>query len=80
MPWLEATHPELADRYVRLYPRGYAPKADQQRIADRVHAALDRHGFRPEPRPTADPGPEPDPEPEEPDVRPTPQATQLPLL
>ncbi|MGH9246131.1 MAG: radical SAM protein [Acidimicrobiales bacterium] len=41
---LGATHPQLMPRYRRLYPgrRAYAPKAEQQRVADIVRQFSDR--------------------------------------
>lgn len=44
LPWLEEHRPDLAERYQRLYPRAYAPKAEQRRIADLVHGLVRRHG------------------------------------
>ena len=45
MPWLEDVRPDLLDRYAELYarPGGYAPKADQEALTRRVHAAIERH-------------------------------------
>jgi DNA repair photolyase len=40
MPWLEAHHPELVARYEALYPRPYAPKAEQDRLGRRVGALV----------------------------------------
>jgi DNA repair photolyase len=38
MRWLSEHHPDLVDRYVRLYGQGsYAPKAYQEEITGRVH-------------------------------------------
>jgi DNA repair photolyase len=51
---LERTHPELLDRYRRLYPRANVPKAEQRRVADVVHAAVRRAGGLPVDR--LDPG------------------------
>jgi DNA repair photolyase len=36
MPWLEATYPELVERYEAMYRRPYAPKGDQQALGRRV--------------------------------------------
>jgi DNA repair photolyase len=46
MAWLAEHHPELVERYGRLYARGsYAPKAYQDDIAGRVHELATRHGI-----------------------------------
>src|SRR5205807_4429119 len=43
MQWLASNHPELVDRYERLYGKGaYAPKAFQEEISGRVHELADR--------------------------------------
>lgn len=41
---LAVTHPELLERYKRLYPRTYAPKAEQRRVSDLVHGFVRKHG------------------------------------
>ncbi len=50
-PWLEATHPELVERYARLYRRSTLPKDEREPIEAFVRrrrdAAWRRHG-RPE--------------------------------
>ncbi|MDQ1586206.1 MAG: hypothetical protein QOH80_1571 [Actinomycetota bacterium] len=43
--WLRREHPELVGRYAALYgERAYVPKAYQQDVTARVHAAARRHG------------------------------------
>ncbi len=44
LPWLETHRPDLVERYRRLYPRSYAPKREQARIADLVATLIERHG------------------------------------
>lgn len=44
LPWLDEHRPDLSERYRRLYPRSYAPKAEQQRIATLVERLVRRHG------------------------------------
>jgi DNA repair photolyase len=39
MPWLQDTHPELADDYARIYLRAYAPPEVAKRIAGLVRGA-----------------------------------------
>jgi len=39
MPWLQDTHPELADDYARIYRRAYAPPEVAKRIAGLVRGA-----------------------------------------
>jgi DNA repair photolyase len=41
---LGTTHPELLERYRRLYPRAYAPKAEQRRVSELVHGLVQKHG------------------------------------
>jgi hypothetical protein len=36
LPWLEANHPELVERYRRLYVRPYGPKEDRDRLGRQV--------------------------------------------
>ncbi len=43
--YLEEKHPELIPEYERLYPKRYAPRADQQRIRDMVAAIKARLNF-----------------------------------
>ena len=43
--YLEEKHPELIPEYERLYPKRYAPHADQQRIRDMVAAIKARLKF-----------------------------------
>jgi DNA repair photolyase len=46
MAWLAEHHPDLVERYGRLYARGaYAPKAYQDDITGRVHELARRHGI-----------------------------------
>jgi len=47
LAWLEREHPELVERYARLYPPGvvYAPKGYRRWLAARVHPLLRRHGL-----------------------------------
>jgi DNA repair photolyase len=51
LPWLEREHPELADRYQRLYRRSYAPEAERRRISRLVHDLVDAKGGVRAPRP-----------------------------
>jgi DNA repair photolyase len=45
MKWLSENHPDLVDRYKRLYPRSaYAPKAYQEEIAGRVRELARQFG------------------------------------
>jgi len=39
MPWLEEHHPDLVDRYVRMYRTPYGPRADRDALADAVREA-----------------------------------------
>ncbi|HLK00629.1 MAG TPA: LAGLIDADG family homing endonuclease, partial [Streptosporangiaceae bacterium] len=70
LAWLRETHPDLVDRYARLYRRGsYAPKAYQAEISARVrdlarHYGIGRHsgtvragGVSPAPPAPAPPAP-----------------------
>ncbi len=43
--YLEEKHPDLIPEYERLYPKRYAPRADQQRIRDMVAAIKTRLNF-----------------------------------
>ncbi|MGQ0549696.1 MAG: radical SAM protein, partial [Armatimonadota bacterium] len=43
--YLEQKHPELIPEYERLYPKRYAPRADQQRIRDLVASIKARLNF-----------------------------------
>jgi len=46
MAWLAEQHPDLVERYGRLYARGsYAPKAYQDDITGRVHKLAKRYGI-----------------------------------
>lgn len=46
LAWLRETHPDLVDRYARLYRRGsYAPKAYQAEISARVRDLARKHGI-----------------------------------
>lgn len=40
---LATTHPELIPRYEALYPRTYAPKAEQQRVSALLDESIARH-------------------------------------
>jgi DNA repair photolyase len=44
LPWLEATHPDLVERYERLYRTPYGPKAERDALTRRVHAFIDERG------------------------------------
>jgi DNA repair photolyase len=46
MPWLARVRPELVERYEALYAArsGYLPRAEQERIGERVRALVERHG------------------------------------
>jgi DNA repair photolyase len=46
LPWLEANHPELAERYGRMYARPYGPKADRDRLARQVGRLVAEAGPR----------------------------------
>ena len=48
MPWLAEVHPELVERYERLYRSAYGPKAERESLSQRVHRYIDEH---PGPRP-----------------------------
>ena len=50
LPWLEAQHPDLVERYEQLYRTPYGPKAERDAVSRRVHSFVDAHG---RPRPTA---------------------------
>lgn len=43
LPWLEDLHPDLVERYERLYRRSYAPKAERARITAVVRRLVDRY-------------------------------------
>jgi DNA repair photolyase len=46
MHWVRENHPELVQRYERLYPRSaYAPKAYQEEITGRVHELSEKYGI-----------------------------------
>jgi len=66
MPWLEEKRPDLVGQYQRLYPRSYAPKAEQNRVSGMIREAAERHGGRRvSPAATRQVTPaEPDPDPE----------------
>ena len=49
MPWLQAQHPDLVDRYEHLYRTPYGPKALRNALSKRVYSSVDAH---PGPRPT----------------------------
>jgi DNA repair photolyase len=80
--WLRGTRPDLVDDYERRYPRAYAPKADQERLAKLVAGLVARHGGRTvrasETRRTPPPPPPPQPPPSPRPRRPSP-ARQLSL-
>src|SRR5207247_2173369 len=38
MPWLREHHPDLVDRYERLYRSAYGPKADREALTRRVRS------------------------------------------
>ena len=42
-----AARPDLVPAYEELYPRSYAPKAAQDRVARMVSELVERHGGRP---------------------------------
>ena len=44
LPWLEAQHPDLVDRYQALYVKPYGPKAERDALSRRVHSYIDAHG------------------------------------
>jgi DNA repair photolyase len=44
MPWLERTRPDLLPMYKTLYPRGYAPKAEQQKVTRLVYRFVHQYG------------------------------------
>ncbi|HEX9994896.1 MAG TPA: radical SAM protein [Acidimicrobiales bacterium] len=46
LAWLGGAHPDLVERYQALYPRSYAPKADQRRLAERFGRLVERAGGR----------------------------------
>ena len=51
MPWLEEVRPELVDRYAALYPRSYAPKSEQEKLARLVSMLRRKYGGRVPPTP-----------------------------
>jgi DNA repair photolyase len=50
LPWLQAQHPDLVERYEQLYRRPYGPRAERDAVSKRVRALVDAHG---RPRPAA---------------------------
>ena len=50
LPWLEAQHPDLVERYEQLYRTPYGPKTAREAISRQVHSFVDAHG---RPPPTA---------------------------
>ncbi len=42
--WLAEARPDLVERYHRLYPRSYAPKATQEALSRQVAELVARHG------------------------------------
>jgi len=46
LEWLAGARPDLLERYRRLYPRAYAPKATQNELSATVRALVERHGGR----------------------------------
>ena len=50
MPWLAEVHPDLVERYERLYRSAYGPKAERESLSRRVHGFVRAHGG---PRPGA---------------------------
>jgi DNA repair photolyase len=50
LPWLEAQHLDLVERYEQLYRTPYGPKAEREAVSRQVHSFVDAHG---RPRPTA---------------------------
>ncbi len=44
LPWLEAQHPDLVERYEQLYRTPYGPKAERAAVSRRVHSYVDAHG------------------------------------
>src|SRR5262245_32036863 len=53
LPWLQANHPELVERYRSMYARPYAPKADRDQLARQVGRLVSaRAGSRPAGRAT----------------------------
>jgi DNA repair photolyase len=50
LPWLAAQHPELLERYRRMYARPYGPKEDRDRLARRVGNLVS--ALSPAPHPT----------------------------
>ncbi len=45
--WLAGARPDLVPAYDELYPRSYAPKSAQDRVARMVSELVERHGGRP---------------------------------
>jgi len=41
MPWLAEVHPELVERYEKLYRSAYGPKAERESLSRRVHRYID---------------------------------------
>jgi len=50
LDWLGSVRPDLLARYEALYPRSYAPKAEQDRLSAVVRASIERHRSRVTPR------------------------------
>jgi DNA repair photolyase len=50
LDWLASVRPDLLPRYEALYPRSYAPKAEQDRLSAVVRASIERHRSRVTPR------------------------------
>lgn len=47
MGWLAEARPDLVRRHEELYPRSYAPRPEQDRVARLVSELVERHGGRP---------------------------------
>jgi DNA repair photolyase len=47
LDWLAGARPDLVPAYEEMYPRSYAPKAAQDRVARMVSEMVERHGGRP---------------------------------
>jgi DNA repair photolyase len=44
LPWLQAQHPDLVDRYEQLYRTPYGPKSARTALSKRVHSYIDANG------------------------------------